>query len=80
MAHNRPPLAVGAIYWDALTSAQGSVELNSQEPDGRPPAGRWTRSSRSWTLWAADPGDMDSTGHSLGRIPMDRVVDARRVT
>jgi multiple sugar transport system substrate-binding protein len=31
-AHNRPPLAVGAIYWDALTTAQGSVELNSKEP------------------------------------------------
>jgi multiple sugar transport system substrate-binding protein len=32
VAHNRPPLAVGALYWDALTSAQGSVELNSAEP------------------------------------------------
>jgi multiple sugar transport system substrate-binding protein len=32
VAHNRPPLSVGAIYWDALTSAQGSVELNSAEP------------------------------------------------
>jgi ABC-type glycerol-3-phosphate transport system substrate-binding protein len=32
VAHNRPPLAVGAIYWDALTSAQGSVELNTAEP------------------------------------------------
>jgi multiple sugar transport system substrate-binding protein len=32
VAHNRPALAVGAIYWDALTSAQGSVELNSKEP------------------------------------------------
>ena len=31
-AHNRPPLAVGAAYWDALTSAQGSVELNTKEP------------------------------------------------
>jgi multiple sugar transport system substrate-binding protein len=31
-AHSRPPLAVGAIYWDALTSAQGSVELNTQTP------------------------------------------------
>ena len=29
---NRPPLAVGAAYWDALTSAQGSVELNTKEP------------------------------------------------
>jgi multiple sugar transport system substrate-binding protein len=32
VAHNRPPLAVGAAYWDALTSAQGSVELNTKEP------------------------------------------------
>jgi multiple sugar transport system substrate-binding protein len=32
VAHNRPPLAVGAIYWDALTAAQGSVELNAKEP------------------------------------------------
>jgi multiple sugar transport system substrate-binding protein len=32
VAHNRPPLAVGAIYWDALTAAQGSVELNRAEP------------------------------------------------
>ena len=32
VAHSRPPLAVGAIYWDALTSAQGSVELNTAEP------------------------------------------------
>jgi multiple sugar transport system substrate-binding protein len=31
-AKNRPPLAVGAAYWDALTSAQGSVELNTKEP------------------------------------------------
>jgi multiple sugar transport system substrate-binding protein len=31
-AHNRPPLAVGAAYWDALTSAQGSVELNTKTP------------------------------------------------
>jgi multiple sugar transport system substrate-binding protein len=33
VAHNRPPLAVGASYWDALTSAQGSVELNAMEPE-----------------------------------------------
>jgi multiple sugar transport system substrate-binding protein len=33
VALNRPPLAVGAVYWDALTSAQGSVELNSKTPD-----------------------------------------------
>jgi multiple sugar transport system substrate-binding protein len=32
VAQNRPPLAVGAIYWDALTAAQGSVELNAKEP------------------------------------------------
>jgi multiple sugar transport system substrate-binding protein len=32
VATNRPPLAVGATYWDALTSAQGSVELNTKEP------------------------------------------------
>jgi len=32
-ALNRPPLAVGGIYWDALTSAQGSVELNTKTPD-----------------------------------------------
>jgi multiple sugar transport system substrate-binding protein len=32
VATNRPPLAVGATYWDALTSAQGSVELNAKEP------------------------------------------------
>jgi multiple sugar transport system substrate-binding protein len=33
VAHNRPPLAVGALYWNELTSAQGSVELNSAEPE-----------------------------------------------
>ena len=32
VAHNRPPLAVGAAYWDALTTAQGAVELNSKTP------------------------------------------------
>ena len=31
-AKSRPPLAVGAAYWDALTSAQGSVELNTKQP------------------------------------------------
>jgi multiple sugar transport system substrate-binding protein len=31
-AKSRPPLAVGAAYWDALTSAQGSVELNTKKP------------------------------------------------
>jgi multiple sugar transport system substrate-binding protein len=32
VAKNRPPLAVGALYWDELTNAQGSVELNTKEP------------------------------------------------
>jgi multiple sugar transport system substrate-binding protein len=32
VATNRPPLAVGATYWDALTDAQGAVELNTKEP------------------------------------------------
>ena len=32
-AHNRPPLAVGALYWDSLVTAQGAVEMNSQEPE-----------------------------------------------
>jgi ABC-type glycerol-3-phosphate transport system substrate-binding protein len=31
-AKNRPPLAVGGIYWDALTAAQGAVELNTKTP------------------------------------------------
>jgi multiple sugar transport system substrate-binding protein len=31
-AKNRPPLAVGVIYWDALTRAQGAVELNTKTP------------------------------------------------
>jgi multiple sugar transport system substrate-binding protein len=31
-AKNRPPLPVGALYWDQLTSAMGSVELNSKTP------------------------------------------------
>ena len=31
-AKSRPPLAVGAAYWDALTTAMGSVELNSKTP------------------------------------------------
>ena len=53
VAHNRPPLAVGAIYWDALTTAQGSVELNTKEP--WPRSRRWrTRSSRGWMRSAAD--------------------------
>jgi ABC-type glycerol-3-phosphate transport system substrate-binding protein len=32
-AHSRPPLAVGANYWNALTEAQGAVELNTMEPE-----------------------------------------------
>jgi multiple sugar transport system substrate-binding protein len=32
VAHNRPPLSVGAAYWDALTTAQGSVESNTKTP------------------------------------------------
>jgi multiple sugar transport system substrate-binding protein len=32
VATNRPPLAVGATYWDALTEAQGAIELNTKEP------------------------------------------------
>jgi multiple sugar transport system substrate-binding protein len=32
VAKNRPPLSVGAAYWDALTTAQGSVEQNSKTP------------------------------------------------
>jgi multiple sugar transport system substrate-binding protein len=32
VAKNRPPLSVGAAYWDALTSAQGAVELNTKQP------------------------------------------------
>jgi multiple sugar transport system substrate-binding protein len=32
VAKNRPPLSVGAAYWDALTTAQGSVEANSKQP------------------------------------------------
>jgi len=32
-ALSRPPLAVGALYWDALTTAEGSVELNTKTPD-----------------------------------------------
>jgi len=31
-AKSRPPLAVGAAYWDALTTAMGSVELNTKTP------------------------------------------------
>jgi len=32
-ALNRAPLAVGGIYWDALTQAQGAVELNTKTPE-----------------------------------------------
>jgi multiple sugar transport system substrate-binding protein len=31
-ALNRPPLAVGALYWNELTRAQGAVELNTKTP------------------------------------------------
>ncbi len=31
-AQNRPPLPVGALYWDELTSAWEKVYLNQQEP------------------------------------------------
>ncbi len=31
-AKNRPPLAVGVSYWNALTRAQGAVELNTKTP------------------------------------------------
>jgi multiple sugar transport system substrate-binding protein len=33
VARSRPPLPIGAIYWDELTRAQGSVELNTEEPE-----------------------------------------------
>ena len=32
VARNRPPLAVGATYWDALTTALDGVTLNTKEP------------------------------------------------
>jgi multiple sugar transport system substrate-binding protein len=32
VAHNRPPLAVGALYWDNLTTAMDAVTLNTKEP------------------------------------------------
>jgi multiple sugar transport system substrate-binding protein len=31
-AHSRPPLPVGALYWDALTQAQHAVTLNQEDP------------------------------------------------
>ena len=31
-ARNRPPLPVGALYWDSLTTAWQAVYLNQQEP------------------------------------------------
>ena len=31
-ARNRPPLPVGALYWDELTSAWEKTYLNQQEP------------------------------------------------
>lgn len=32
VAHSRPPLPVGALYWDELTTAQEAVVLNQKEP------------------------------------------------
>ncbi len=32
IAQNRPPLPVGALYWDELTSAWENVYLNQMEP------------------------------------------------
>jgi multiple sugar transport system substrate-binding protein len=31
-AYSRPPLSVGALYWDALTTAMNSVTLNQEDP------------------------------------------------
>ena len=31
-AHSRPPLSVGALYWDALTQAMNAVTLNQEDP------------------------------------------------
>ncbi len=31
-AHSRPPLPVGALYWDALTQAENEVTLDQQDP------------------------------------------------
>ena len=31
-AHSRPPLPVGALYWDALTTALNAVTLNQEDP------------------------------------------------
>jgi multiple sugar transport system substrate-binding protein len=31
-AKNRPPLPVGALYWNELTSAWQKVYLNEEEP------------------------------------------------
>jgi multiple sugar transport system substrate-binding protein len=33
ISNSRPPLPVGALYWDALTTAQNAVDLNSQTPE-----------------------------------------------
>jgi multiple sugar transport system substrate-binding protein len=32
VAHSRPPLPVGALYWDELTAAQEAVVLNQKQP------------------------------------------------
>ncbi|MGO9307744.1 MAG: ABC transporter substrate-binding protein [Spirochaetia bacterium] len=31
-AYSRPPLSVGALYWDALTQAMNAVTLNQEDP------------------------------------------------
>ena len=33
VAQSRPPLPVGALYWDSLTSAQDAVTRNEEEPE-----------------------------------------------
>lgn len=33
VANSRPPLPVGALYWDALTTAMGEVQLNESTPE-----------------------------------------------
>jgi multiple sugar transport system substrate-binding protein len=38
VARSRPPLPVGALYWDSLTSAQDAVTLNEQTPEEALPA------------------------------------------
>ena len=52
-AKSRPPLAVGAAYWDALTSAPGFGRAQHQAADGCPQGGPAAPSSRSSTPSAA---------------------------